>query len=88
MSSVIDHYEKHLAPVCLWMAGGIDNALARGQQELLHERKEGAWVMRVSAYRKLRLAPGWVKQQLEECGFIVSINAGVSGMIRIIATKA
>lgn len=34
MSSVFEHYEKHLAPVYSWMAGGIESAIARGQQEL------------------------------------------------------
>jgi hypothetical protein len=35
MSSALEHYEKHLAPVYSWMVGGIENAIARGQQELL-----------------------------------------------------
>lgn len=56
--------------------------------DILHERKEGAWVMRVSAYQKLRLAPGWVKQELEACGFVVGVGAGLSGMVRLMATKA
>lgn len=34
MATVIEHYEKHLAPVYLWMAGGFDPAVARGQAEL------------------------------------------------------
>ena len=34
MSSTFEHYEKHLASVYSWMAGGIDNAVSRGQQEL------------------------------------------------------
>jgi SAM-dependent methyltransferase len=34
MSSVTAHYETLLAPVYLWMAGGIDNALALGASDL------------------------------------------------------
>jgi len=55
--------------------------------DILQERIEGSWVMRVSAYQKLRLDPGWIKQQLERCGFVVNLGAGLSGMVRIIAFK-
>jgi 2-polyprenyl-3-methyl-5-hydroxy-6-metoxy-1,4-benzoquinol methylase len=34
MTSVIEHYETHLAPIYVWMAGGIDAAIARGQAEV------------------------------------------------------
>jgi hypothetical protein len=34
MSSVMDHYASHLAPVYLWMAGGMDAATARGRAEI------------------------------------------------------
>jgi len=34
MSSTFEHYENHLASVYAWMAGGIDSAVSRGQQEL------------------------------------------------------
>ena len=56
--------------------------------DILHEFNEGAWGMRVSAYRKLRLAPGWVKDQLERCGFVVAVGVGLSGMTRMCATRA
>ena len=56
--------------------------------DILHEFHEGAWGMRVSAYRKLRLAPGWVKAQLEQCGFVVAVGVGFSGMTRMCATRA
>lgn len=54
--------------------------------DILHQFQEGAWEMRVSAYRKLRLAPGWVREQLEKCGFAVTVGAGLSGMTRLCAT--
>jgi len=34
MSSIIEHYDKHLASVYSWMAGDIGNAVSRGQLEL------------------------------------------------------
>jgi SAM-dependent methyltransferase len=56
--------------------------------DILHEFHEGVWGMRVSAYRKVRLAPGWVKDQLEKCGFVVAVGVGISGMTRMCATRA
>jgi len=34
MSSVKQHYDQHLGPVYTWMAGGLEQALARGEAEL------------------------------------------------------
>jgi 2-polyprenyl-3-methyl-5-hydroxy-6-metoxy-1,4-benzoquinol methylase len=34
MASTAEHYERHLAPVYLWMAGGFEAALARGGAEV------------------------------------------------------
>jgi SAM-dependent methyltransferase len=34
MTSIVEHYENHLAPIYLWMAGGMNAALARGQVEV------------------------------------------------------
>lgn len=34
MATVADHYETHLAPVYLWMAGGFDAAVSRGEAEI------------------------------------------------------
>ncbi len=34
MTTVTDHYRHHLAPVYVWMAGGVDAALARGESEI------------------------------------------------------
>jgi hypothetical protein len=55
--------------------------------DIVHERGAEAWSMRVGVYRKLRLAPGWVKQQLEQCGFSVELGPGLSGMIRLVAVR-
>src|ERR1700722_3404007 len=34
MHSVADHYRSHLAPVYVWMSGGFDAAMARGETEI------------------------------------------------------
>src|SRR5438128_2622576 len=34
MAAVADHYANHLAPIYLWMAGGFDAAVSRGDQEI------------------------------------------------------
>jgi SAM-dependent methyltransferase len=34
MTSVADHYKTHLAPVYVWMSGGLDAAIARGDSEI------------------------------------------------------
>jgi len=34
MNTVADHYKTHLAPVYVWMAGGWDAAIARGDSEI------------------------------------------------------
>jgi SAM-dependent methyltransferase len=33
-ATVADHYKTHLAPVYLWMAGGFDAAVSRGEAEI------------------------------------------------------
>src|ERR1035437_8177790 len=34
MHSVTEHYESHLAPIYVWMAGGMDTAITRGRAEV------------------------------------------------------
>jgi Methyltransferase domain len=34
VTTVADHYKNHLAPVYLWMAGGFDAAVSRGEAEI------------------------------------------------------
>jgi len=34
MNSVRDHYDTHLAPIYLWMAGGIEHALSLGSSDV------------------------------------------------------
>lgn len=53
--------------------------------DLVHERDGGEWRQRVSAYRKLRLSPDWVSATLEKAGFRTRRQAGLSGMVRLVA---
>jgi hypothetical protein len=34
MATVADHYKTHLAPIYLWMAGGFEAAVSRGEAEI------------------------------------------------------
>jgi SAM-dependent methyltransferase len=34
VNSVLDHYETHLAPVYVWMAGGVEHALSLGSNDV------------------------------------------------------
>jgi len=55
--------------------------------DILHQRSEGSRLMRVSAYEKLRLAPEWVQGQLECYGLSVRQEAGLAGLVRVIAVR-
>jgi SAM-dependent methyltransferase len=53
--------------------------------DVLHERQGSQWTQRVSGYRKLRLPPDWVCAALRHAGFQATQEAGLSGMIRVVA---
>jgi SAM-dependent methyltransferase len=55
--------------------------------DLLHERTEGRWQLRVGSYVKLRLAPQWVILQLEATGLAVQRDTVPGGMVRIVARR-
>jgi len=55
--------------------------------DLLHERIDGHWRLRVSAYPKLRLGTAWVTERLQEQGLQVRTGARPNGMVQVIATK-
>lgn len=42
MTSTEDHYENLLAPVYLWMAGGMDSALAQGTRDVADFLPDGS----------------------------------------------
>jgi hypothetical protein len=53
--------------------------------DLLHEREGKTWGLRVSSYRKLRLSPLWVAEQLRSLGLTVRSDVAPNGMIGISA---
>jgi SAM-dependent methyltransferase len=53
--------------------------------DLVHERQGAHWTQRISGYQKLRLATEWVAGTLRSAGFQVTQEAGLSGMIRLVA---
>jgi len=56
--------------------------------DILHEFRDGAWHMRISAYRKLRLTAEWVRAQFERCGFMVTTIPGSAGLVYYLGTQA
>jgi 2-polyprenyl-3-methyl-5-hydroxy-6-metoxy-1,4-benzoquinol methylase len=56
--------------------------------DILHERKADGWQMRVSHYPKLRLSPQYLIARLESNGLRICREAGISGMLRLVARKA
>ena len=56
--------------------------------DMVHERSEDGWRMRVSAYPKLRISPTHVAQSLQKHGSAVVLEAAPRGMVRVVATRA
>ena len=55
--------------------------------DILHERKAEGWQTRVSHYRKLRLPPEHLIDRLQSNGFNVRREAGMRGMVRLVAQR-
>ncbi|HJV89504.1 MAG TPA: class I SAM-dependent methyltransferase [Holophagaceae bacterium] len=55
--------------------------------DILHEREDSGWQLRVSTHRKLRLSPAWVCRALQAQGLCVYVEAGRDGMTRVFAKK-
>jgi SAM-dependent methyltransferase len=53
--------------------------------DLLNERDGLEWKLRVSSYRKLRLAPEWTCNVLAKHGFEVTREPGLGGMVRLVS---
>jgi SAM-dependent methyltransferase len=51
--------------------------------DIVHERHEGQWQMRISSYRKLRIAPSAVEEMLRSHKMKVQVERGPRGMVRI-----
>lgn len=55
--------------------------------DLLHERRDAGWQLRVSSYPKLRLGPTWVADTLMRLGLVVQQDTAPNGMVRILAQR-
>ena len=55
--------------------------------DILHERSGDTWHTRVSHYSKLRLSPQYLLASLESNGFTARREAGINGMVRIVARR-
>jgi SAM-dependent methyltransferase len=56
--------------------------------DLVHERQGAGWTLRVSSYRKLRLAPARLLELAREAGLPGEITRGPRGMLRFDAVRA
>ena len=56
--------------------------------DIIHTRSDTGWEMRVSSYKKLRIAPDWLEKRLRESGFEVLSRSVVSGLVTIDARRA
>ena len=52
---------------------------------IIHERVQAEWSMKVSSYKKLRLAPDTVVQAAMGAGMRCRIEPGPRGMVKIVA---
>ena len=55
--------------------------------DLLHERTDLGWTLRVSSYMKLRLDPEWACATLRRLGLTATLAAGARGMVRLVAIR-
>ncbi len=59
--------------------------------DVIHVRGSGAseaWNMRVSSYKKLRVAPDWFQKRASEAGFAVDQRTDDHGMVTIVMHKS
>jgi SAM-dependent methyltransferase len=53
--------------------------------DVLHEKLQGKWVMKVSSYRKLRLDSAQLIQCFEQVGLKAKVEPALRGMLRLVA---
>jgi SAM-dependent methyltransferase len=53
--------------------------------DIVHERDGAQWNLKVSSYRKLRLAPTEVERALRAQGLMTGLSPGPRGMVRLVA---
>ena len=55
--------------------------------DVLHERQDGSWKLRVSSYRKLRLDPQWLVEAGAQAGLACQLSTA-GGMLQLQARRA
>lgn len=55
--------------------------------DILHERNGAKWNLKTSSYRKLRINPAWIIDELEKAKFKIVVNQINSGMFQIVAQR-
>jgi SAM-dependent methyltransferase len=56
--------------------------------DLIHQKEQGQWQQRVSSYFKLRLPPQRVVERLTQLGLVTRLEAGMSGMVRVVGVRS
>lgn len=51
--------------------------------DIIHRKTEAGWDMRVSSYKKLRIAPDWLEKRANETGFDLVSKTAARGMHQI-----
>jgi SAM-dependent methyltransferase len=66
----------------------LEEASARVRvTDLVHERRDGRWTLRASAYHKLRLSAAYVREALCELGLEIDRCDSAGGRISVVGTK-
>jgi SAM-dependent methyltransferase len=55
--------------------------------DVIHRRSFDRWEMKVSAYKKLRIAPDWAEKRLRETGFTIERSEDRRGMRTILVRR-
>jgi 2-polyprenyl-3-methyl-5-hydroxy-6-metoxy-1,4-benzoquinol methylase len=55
--------------------------------DLVHEKAGEMWNLNASWYKKLRISPFEVNEQIQRCGLVITFNEVVGGMTTVIAKK-
>jgi SAM-dependent methyltransferase len=52
--------------------------------DVIHQRGETGWDMRVSSYKKLRIAPDWLEKRLADAGFTLHSRETIRGLVTLV----
>jgi ubiquinone/menaquinone biosynthesis C-methylase UbiE len=55
--------------------------------DIIYEKNNDNWVLKKSAFQKLRVSPDWTQKYLQEIGFTIEFYEEQNGLIFIIARK-